>query len=262
MTDILEHIKAYKLKEIEAAKTALPLSGLLPRAEKADAPRGFLAALEAKTNNGATALIAEIKKASPSKGLIRESFDPPAIAQAYQTGGAACLSILTDSPSFQGKPEYLETARAACSLPVLRKDFMYDPYQVVEARSWGAVCILIIMASVSDRQAQELLVASRDWGMDALIEVHDRTELDRALALQPEFVGVNNRNLRSFEVSLETTIELAAHVPAGIHLVCESGIHTPEDIARIKTCNVNTFLIGESLMRQTDIIAATQTLLA
>ena len=139
---------------------------------------------------------------------------------------------------------------------------MYDPYQVVEARSWGADCILIIMASVSDRQAQELLVASRDWGMDALVEVHDRTELDRALALQPDFVGVNNRNLRSFEVSLETTMELAAHVPAGIHLVCESGIHTPEDIARIKTCNVNTFLIGESLMRQTDITAATQTLLA
>ncbi len=262
MTDILEKIKAYKLKEIEKARQEIPLAELVRLAEKADKPRGFVESLHKKRAQGKTALIAEIKKASPSKGLIRENFVPADLAKAYENGGAACLSVLTDAPSFQGAPEYLQQARSATSLPALRKDFLYDAYQVVEARHWGADCVLIIMASVTDSQAAEILQAARDWGMDALIEVHDRNELERAKQLDHDFIGINNRNLRSFDVDIKTTIELAQYVDEQTLLVCESGIYTPEDIAQIQACGVNTFLIGESLMRQDDVEQATKSLLS
>ncbi len=261
MTDILEKIKAYKLKEIETAKAELSFFELTKRAEKAAIPRGFLKALKAKKQISETGLIAEIKKASPSKGLIREGFDPSALAQAYENGGATCLSVLTDTPSFQGAPAFLKAAHEACKLPILCKDFIYDPYQVVEARSWNADCILIIMASVSDRQADTLLKASHDWGMDALLEVHNRAELTRALEINSDLIGVNNRDLRSFDVSLQTIITLAPHVPDNVHLVCESGICTSEDIARVQETGVSTFLVGEALMRQQDVSAATKNLL-
>jgi indole-3-glycerol phosphate synthase len=259
---ILDDIAKYKREEIAQAKARLPQLAVEETARAVDAPRGFRDALLKARKEGRYGLIAEIKKASPSKGLIRADFDPSFLARQYEAGGATCLSVLTDTPSFQGAPDFLRQARLASRLPCLRKDFMFDPYQVVEARAWGADCILVIMAAVTDAEARALMDEARRWKMDVLVEVHSRPELDRALKLGADMIGINNRDLRTFITDILVTIELAPGIPKDILVVAESGLSDRDDLARLGEAGVTTFLIGESLMRQPDVAAATKRLLS
>lgn len=261
MSDVLNSILAYKRDEVAARRADRPLADVEARAREADPPRGFADALRRAARTGGFALIAEIKKASPSRGLIRADFDPPALATAYETGGAACLSVLTDGPSFQGDDAHLSAARAAVSLPALRKDFVVDPYQVVEARALGADAVLVIMAAVDDELAAELVETAREWRMDVLVECHDEAEIARALRLPAPLIGVNNRDLRTFQTRLETTERLAPLIPPGRRLVAESGIGATADLARLAAAGAGAFLVGESLMRQPDVAEATRRLL-
>lgn len=259
---ILDRIAAYKREEIAVAKARVPLDDLKSKIRDLAPPRGFRKTLEAKKTQGHYGLIAEIKKASPSKGIIRDDFDIAGLADAYREGGAACLSVLTDKPSFHGDLSYLSLARSVSGLPALRKDFMLDPYQVAEARVYNADCILVIMAMVNDREARALIEAACEYGMDVLVEVHDEAELDRALALGATMIGINNRDLRTFHTDLAVTLRLAPRIPGNVLTVAESGISTPDDLSRLAGAGVTTFLVGESLMREADIAAATRRLLS
>ena len=252
MSDILNKILATKREEVAAAKAIKSLDALREEAYNQDDPRDFVGNIFDKVEADLPAVIAEIKKASPSKGIIRENFNPAEIAKSYEKGGAACLSVLTDKQYFQGAPEYLKEARAACKLPVLRKDFMIDPYQMYEARAMGADCILLIVAALELKQMRELEDIAHDLGMAVLVEVHDGQELELAMQLETPLIGINNRNLRTFEVSLNTTLELLKQLPEDRFVVTESGIFTPEDVALMRDNNVNAFLVGEAFMRQPD----------
>jgi indole-3-glycerol phosphate synthase len=262
VSDILEAIAAYKREDVAALRRAESQDAVEARARIAPPPRGFIAALERAARPGRLALIAEIKKASPSKGLIRADFDPPALAAAYEAGGAACLSVLTDAPSFQGADAYLAAAREASALPALRKEFLVDPWQVAQSRAVGADAILVILAITDDALAAELLAEAVRFGMDALVEAHDETEVDRAVALGAQAIGVNNRDLRSFVTDLAVTERLATRIPPDRLLVTESGIGAPADVRRLAASGARAMLVGESLMRQADVAAATRTLLA